>query len=176
MSPRGLTALSDTFGDLALSPFYESRSVGFAGDNFINLAVSFDTSRSLGALIGCLASIEAAVGRTPEQKGFSARTLDLDLVIFGDFVGQWNGRGIPSADLLDYAFVLRPLADLLPQQRHPTRGRTFSALWRDFPHKAAQPLWRSSLQWDPAHGVAAVQETDALYSAAGSVKPRRSQS
>jgi len=173
--PRGLTALYDAFGALALSPWYESRSVGFAGDNFINLVAAFDSGQSLGALAGHLAAIEAAVGRTPQQKGFSARTLDLDLLIFGDFVGDWNGRGIPSADLLDYAFVLRPLAGLLPHQRHPTRGRSFAALWRDFPHKAAQPLWPSSLQWKPSDvASSAMHASDALCSAAGSVKPRRS--
>ncbi len=125
-------------------------------------------------MVGHLAAIEAAVGRTPDQKGFSARTLDL--LILGDIVGEWNGRRIPSADLIDYSFVLRLLADLLPHQRHPTRGRSFAALWRDFPHKAAQPLWRASLQWDPSHGAAAEHAMDTLCSAAGSVKPRRSQS
>ena len=171
--PRGLALLSDTFGELGVSTWYETSAVGFAGDNFINLAVSFESGLSLGALIEQLAAIEAAVGRTSDQKGFSARTLDLDLLIFGNFVGEWKGRRVPSADLLDYAFVLRPLADLLPQQHHPTRGRSFAALWRDFPHKEAQPLWLAPLQWDPSLG-AAIQVTDALCYIAGSVKPRES--
>ena len=171
--PRGLAMLSKAFGELEVSTWYESSAVGFDGDNFINLAVSLDSDLSLGALVEQLAAIEAAVGRTPDQKGFSARTLDLDLLIFGSFVGEWNGRRIPSADLLDYAFVLRPLADLLPQQCHPTRGRSFAALWQDFPHKSSQPLWLAPLQWDPSLGDA-TQVTDALCSTAGSVKPRES--
>ena len=122
--PFGLRALSEAFAELAISPCYASGSVGFAGDNFINLVVSLETGASLEELDDRLAAIEAAAGRTPDQKGFCARTLDIDLLMFGDFVGGLNGRRLPSTSMLDYAFVLRPLADLLPLQRHPTRCRT----------------------------------------------------
>ena len=57
------------------------------------------------------------------------RSLDLDIILFGDQVGEVAGLRLPRADILRYAFVLKPLADLAPDATHPELGRTYRELW-----------------------------------------------
>ncbi len=127
-----VTALAERYGVLRLSPVYRNSAVGFAGDDFLNLVIAFDTDDSLGELSDFLGQVEAAGGRTRTEEKFAPRTLDLDILLYGDFVGDAGGVQLPRPEITRYAFVLKPLADLAPDMPHPDRGTRFAELWERF--------------------------------------------
>jgi 2-amino-4-hydroxy-6-hydroxymethyldihydropteridine diphosphokinase len=126
---RELTA---RYGPLALSPVYESRAVGFAGANFYNLVAGFDTGESIEDIKNTLARIESQFGRSRGGNRFSPRTLDLDLLLYGDTVRHDDRVRLPHPDIARYAFVLRPLADIAPDGRHPETGLVYQKMWEQF--------------------------------------------
>lgn len=139
-----LSALAEAFGPLCPSPVYETESVGCAGAPFLNLVVGFETRASVGSIVATLHDIEETQGRQRGADRFAPRTLDLDLLTCGDLVGDIDGVSLPRDDVLRYAFVLGPLADVAPEERHPTDGRTYRALWaardQDWPPLRRYPL------------------------------------
>jgi 2-amino-4-hydroxy-6-hydroxymethyldihydropteridine diphosphokinase len=139
--PAALQALRKNFGELVVSPIYESEAVGFIGDNFYNLVVGIMTQLPARELAGRLREIEAAHGRVRGAEKFSSRTLDIDLLILGECIIDEQGVQVPREEILRYAFVLRPLADVAPQERHPVTGRSYAELWSVF-DKGDQKLWR----------------------------------
>ncbi len=128
----GVAALRERFGDLVLSPVYESPSAGFAGPDFYNLVAVLETDRPIEAVLESLRDVEQAEGRTRGDDAFASRTLDIDVLLYGDAVLRADGYDIPRDEILRYAFVLKPLADVLPHGRHPGSGREFARLWADF--------------------------------------------
>lgn len=127
--PSALVELRRSYGTLIVSPVYESEAVGFAGDNFYNLVVSFDTDQGIHAVIRRLREIERQHKRKRSDKRFAPRTLDLDLLLYDDLVFAEDGVTIPRNEILRYAFVLKPLADIASEQRHPVDGRSYAELW-----------------------------------------------
>ncbi len=123
-------ALKQHYGELELSPLYQSPAAGFSGPDFLNLVASFRTPEPPGEVRGRLAALEAAAGRDRSAGKFSSRTLDLDLLLYGDRVDA--ALKLPHPDIERYAFVLKPLADLAPDLRHPVAAATLSELWRSF--------------------------------------------
>lgn len=128
---RALIALADRYGVLRLSPLYENSPVGFDGDDFLNLVIGFATEDDVATVNASLAAIEAASGRTRDSGKFSPRTLDLDLLLYGDLADP-EGAGIPRDEILEYAFVLKPLSELCPDGEHPLARRTYAELWAAF--------------------------------------------
>lgn len=139
--PRGIELLRKAFGPLIISPVYESQAIGFVGDNFYNLVVGFDTALPPQTLIEELHAIEFQCGREREAPHFSARTLDLDLLLYGDRILHEGDLELPRRDILKYAFVLRPLSDIAGDRLHPVLGQSIKDLWQGF-DQAAQPLKR----------------------------------
>lgn len=125
-----LHALARDFRALVVSPVYRNPAVGFEGDDFLNLAVSFDTGLSAAGLVEELRKIERYCGRGRSEKRWGPRTLDLDLLLYGDEI--MGEPPVPREEILKRAFVLRPLADIAPHYRHPGNGQTFAALWESF--------------------------------------------
>lgn len=140
-----LDALRDTFGSLEISPVYECESVGFKGNPFFNLVVSLETSLSVGELSRCLKTIENNHGRDRNASKYSPRTLDIDILLYGDYVGVFEGVALPRGEITENAFVLRPLADLAPDVLHPTLQRSYAQLWRDY--AIPQKLWPIRFKW-----------------------------
>ncbi|MDX1251600.1 MAG: 2-amino-4-hydroxy-6-hydroxymethyldihydropteridine diphosphokinase [Gammaproteobacteria bacterium] len=136
-----LAALRESFGQLTVSPVYESKAVGFAGDDFYNLAVGFDSTLDPLAINHILRDIEHHHGRVRGGSGWTSRTLDLDLLLYGDLISGSHGLTLPRGEITKYAFVLCPLAEIAGEERHPVSGMRYSDLWAAF-DKAAQPLWR----------------------------------
>ena len=138
-------ALKERYPDLAISPVYESPAEGFSGPPFLNLVVSFRTSESPQEILQVLAEREALAGRDRSGGKFSSRTLDLDLLLYGNRVDE--ALKLPHPDIGRYAFVLKPLADLAPNLRHPVTAATLSEHWQSLTGsrdlRRAAPLRRS---------------------------------
>lgn len=124
-----LPLLAAHFDPLRISPVYECPAVGFEGDPFLNLVVGFSTQDNLASVLDFLRGIEHDFGRRRGEAKFAPRSLDLDIILFGDQVGEEAGLRLPRADILRYAFVLKPLADLAPDATHPELGQTYRELW-----------------------------------------------
>jgi 2-amino-4-hydroxy-6-hydroxymethyldihydropteridine diphosphokinase len=125
-------SLTDKLGPLSLSPVYRTKAVGFDGDDFLNLVMSFSTDLDVQAVKVILDETEAQAGRARSAESFMPRTLDLDLLLYGSEVLDNPAVRVPREDILQYAFVLAPIAELAPDLRHPVDGRTMRELWTAF--------------------------------------------
>ena len=142
---RGAVAeLRAQFGEIEVSPIYDSAAVGFDGSDFLNLVVGFDTELSLPAVITRFRQIEDRLGRVRSAKKFASRPIDLDILLYGDTVTEGYGIRIPREEILENAYVLKPLQDIAPDARHPEVGETYAALWQrmapEAPPLALHPL------------------------------------
>ncbi len=136
---EAVRALGEAFAEVTCSPVYRTEAVGFDGPAFLNLVVRLRTDENLAGLLEGLRSIEDRFGRERPEAGYGNRTLDLDLLLFGDRVTR-DPVTLPRQDILAYPFVAKPLADLAPRDRHPELGRTFAELWASFPPGAGEGL------------------------------------
>ena len=143
----GLDELRRRFGKLVISPTYRSAAVGFDGDDFLNLVVSAESDADPVAIRDELEDIHRLAGRQRNEERFSSRTLDIDLLLAGDLVTEGPPIRLPRTDVLDYAYVLKPLADIAPDVRHPETGQTFLEHWQGF-DQASQPLIEVALAPD----------------------------
>lgn len=147
-SLRGaLRHLRSAASDLVLSSVYESAAVGAAGPSFYNLVAGFQTDLGVAVINDWLRGIETAFGRVRGADKNAPRTLDLDLLTYGERVGVIDGYALPRDDIMQYAFVLAPLAEVAPHERHPFDGRPYAELWAAFP-QAEQPLVRVPFRFD----------------------------
>lgn len=140
-----LDALAARFANLEQSRIYESTAVGFAGDPFYNLVVAFDAEQAPREIVSLLHGIEDQQGRVRDGERFAARTLDLDLLLYDDLQMRDGKLVLPRDEITRYAFVLRPLAELAPDTRHPVIGRTYAELWGGFSAED-QALWPVELE------------------------------
>jgi 2-amino-4-hydroxy-6-hydroxymethyldihydropteridine diphosphokinase len=141
-----LDALSELLGELKISSVYESKSIGFDGSNFFNLVVGADTNLSIAELSETLKRIEDNNGRKRNGPKFSPRTLDIDILTYGDFVGTEGGVELPRAEITKNAFVLLPLAEIAPQVLHPQLQKTYHDLWQAY-DQDSQSLWSIDFSW-----------------------------
>lgn len=142
----GLDALQVLFGELQLSSVYDSDAIGFDGQPFLNMVVAVDTGLAVAELARRLRHIEVEHGRPVNASRYSARQLDIDILTYGDQVGNVDGVQLPRAEILLNAFVLCPLAELAPQERHPQTGQSYARLWQDFDQRS-QRLQRVAFSW-----------------------------
>lgn len=146
--PSALEELEQSFGSLTVSSVYESEAVGFQGDAFYNLVVGFESEKSAQEIARMLGEIETVHGRTRECKKFAPRTLDLDLILYGDLIVQEGKLRLPREEITQYAFMLEPLSEIAPDRRHPLLGKTYGELWADFDKTQAKqqrivPPWQA---------------------------------
>jgi 2-amino-4-hydroxy-6-hydroxymethyldihydropteridine diphosphokinase len=141
----GLTDLQHQFGPLILSSVYESQAVGFEGNNFYNLVAGFDTVLTIYQVVDRLRYVEQQNGRQRHGKRFSARTLDLDLLLYDDLILTADNLEVPRNEITQYAFVLLPLAEIAPTIRHPLTGQRYIDMAKQF-NDPAQLLWRIDIE------------------------------
>jgi 2-amino-4-hydroxy-6-hydroxymethyldihydropteridine diphosphokinase len=132
---EALLQLESELGEAILSPFYESPAEGFDGPDFINLVAGYDTEKNPAELIRLFNSIESGLGRTRTEKKFSSRTIDIDLLTYGDRVIEVMGKQLPRDDILKYSFVLKPLSDVAPDEVHVLTGKSYRQHWDEFTPK-----------------------------------------
>ena len=136
---RALTELESRFGPLRCSNVYRSAAVGFDGADFLNLAVLAETGETVAKVVAWLKRLELRMGRDPAKPSFSSRPIDIDVFVPGATDGAHGSLTVSHREALDNAFVLRPLAELLPKHKMRATGPDLSRLWRDF-DKSRQPL------------------------------------
>ncbi|MGK0405966.1 MAG: 2-amino-4-hydroxy-6-hydroxymethyldihydropteridine diphosphokinase [Oleispira sp.] len=137
---EGLKSLDIFFSLLEISPTYLAPPFGFDGDDFYNLVVCAKTDLSITETVKALRQIEFDHGRPAHAVKFSSRTLDIDLLLFGDYVGKIAGYQIPRSDIDKFDFVLRPLQDIAGGGIHPVSGKSFAELWQIMRKRSASKL------------------------------------
>lgn len=125
----GLDALAEFLQGMQCSAVFESQPVGIKSGPFFNLVVSAKTDLPLIELSRRLKLIEADNGRyAHDRKGLP---LDIDVLLYGDRVGNFDGLILPRAEILKNAFVLWPLSLIAPDNVHPGVGKTLAQMWAD---------------------------------------------
>lgn len=147
---HAVASLRVEFHNIKCSRVYESEAIGFEGDNFLNLVVVVETDKPLVAVVSFLQALEDSMGRDRSRPRFSPRVIDVDILTYsdesGDQTGSDCGMVLPRPEISQNAFVLRPLAELLPEHLHSGLGVSFSRLWADF-DKNSQRLWPLDFDW-----------------------------
>jgi 2-amino-4-hydroxy-6-hydroxymethyldihydropteridine diphosphokinase len=116
---------------VAVSSILETDPVGLEEQpRFLNAAAAIDTDLEPRALLDLLLSIERELGRTRDGPRFGPRTIDLDLLLYGDDVVDEPGLTVPHPRLHERRFVLEPLAELAPDLTVPEKGAVRALLAR----------------------------------------------
>ena len=138
--------LKSRYGELALSRVYQSAAVGFSGADFLNLVVRLRSEDLPLAIRNEIELIHNLAGRDRSSDKWESRPLDIDLLLYNDLVLDDRPVRVPRDDILQYSFVLRPMAELAPQHRHPVTGKTMLEHWQEF-DASSHPLEEMSVVW-----------------------------
>ncbi len=131
---------------LKVSPLYRSKALGFDGADFLNAVACIETDLSPRELCRELELIHELAGRRRGPEKFVSRTLDVDLLLYDRLVMDEEGIRLPRPDVLQHSFVLKPLADIAPDYRHPVTEKSIGDHWRDF-DAASHALKKVELAW-----------------------------
>ena len=116
---------------VAVSSLYETDPVGPPPQGpYLNAAVRVNTELAPRGLLDCLLQIEAAAGRRRNRERYAPRTLDLDLLLYGDERIDEPGLVVPHPRLHERTFVLEPLRDVAADRVHPVLQETIENLAR----------------------------------------------
>jgi 2-amino-4-hydroxy-6-hydroxymethyldihydropteridine diphosphokinase len=127
---QAVGALRQRFGEIRLSPVYDSAAVGFDGSNFLNLVAAFQSPLEVEAVAADFRAIEDELGRDRSLPKFASRPIDLDILLYGDLVLDVAGIRVPRPEILVNAFVLKPLQDIAPRRLHPETGQSYASHWQ----------------------------------------------
>jgi len=139
-----IKALEQYFSNIVLSSLFESPSEGFKGNDFYNVGVNITTLKTSNEIVDILRDIENTLGRDRSLPKFSSRMIDLDLVLYGGIID--DTLNVPRKDILKYAFVLAPLAELNPEAIHPLEGTSYQNLWKTFQSKEDYNLKKYNIE------------------------------
>jgi len=128
----GLDELRRRFGEVEISAVYKSAAVGFEGDDFLNLVARFESESEPAGICEAIAAVHNLAGRDRHGGKWESRPLDIDLLLYNDLVRDEHPVRVPREDVLEYSFVLRPLAEIAPDLVHPVTGRTMLEHWQEF--------------------------------------------
>lgn len=121
---------SDALQLVASSPIYETEPVDVPDDQpyYFNQVLVFATSLGIKALFARNRAIEVELGRPENHSKSKSRTVDIDIVAYGDLVGEFTGVILPHPRYRERNFVLRPLADVAPSFVDPISGDSIDIL------------------------------------------------
>ena len=117
------------YGKLLISSIYKTKAVGFKGDDFLNLVLKAATDDDPELVIDHLHSIEKQTGRETGTGQFNSRTLDIDLLLYGDLIDP--SLNLPRDEILKYDFVLEPLVEIFPEGMHPTENKSYKEILKE---------------------------------------------
>lgn len=134
---KAVFSLGEVAGEvIAISPVYQTSAWGFEGADFLNACLGLKTTLSPEELLECLLRIERKAGRQRKPEGgYRSRTLDLDLLYYGQECLKTDTLTVPHPNLEKRRFVLKPLADIAPQFYHPVLGRDHRNLLQECPDR-----------------------------------------
>jgi len=115
------------FEDIIFSKAYESEAFGFEGDSFINLSAKLETELSFDTLNVYLKSLESKHARKRDNDKFIDRTLDVDILLYGNLILQPE-KDLPRKEILKFPFVLFPLAEIAGEVIHPVKKITINEI------------------------------------------------
>jgi len=127
---RALEAIGTSSVEVsAVSQVYETEPWGFKSKNkFLNIVVRINTDLEPEELLQTVLDIEKQLGRKRKSKRYSSRTVDIDILLYGERVIMEPCLQIPHPKLDQRRFVLVPLCDIAPGMVHPILGKTFARL------------------------------------------------
>ena len=125
-------AVEAIYGELTLSSVYCNPTVGFKGNDFLNMVIGFSTHETPEQIVANFEQLHQRAGRRRQANPFCSRTLDLDLLLYDDVVMNEPGVQIPRDEILHRAFVLWPLAEIAPELKHPQQNESYAELWQAF--------------------------------------------
>ncbi len=131
--------LESRYGDLVVSSVYKSAAIGFDGADFLNLVVGMQSDSTPLEICQEIELIHNVAGRVRGGDKWGSRPLDIDLLLYNDRVISERPVRVPRGDVLEYSFVLRPLAEIAPELEHPVTGKTMLEHWEAF-DEADHPL------------------------------------
>lgn len=139
-----LVELGKRFGKLETSSVYRSTAYGFDGDDFLNLVICLDTELPPIEVHAQLEQIHRAAGRDQAARGYSPRSLDIDLLLYDDLILDEPPIRLPRLDVLKFSFVLGPLVEIAPELVHPETNRSLQDHWDQF-DADSHPITRESV-------------------------------
>jgi 2-amino-4-hydroxy-6-hydroxymethyldihydropteridine diphosphokinase len=110
----------------ARSRGHETRPIEFSGDPFLNLVAGFDSALELEELVDTLRDVEARNARQGAEKRYGPRILDIDILDYGDMIGDEDPIELPRDEIMRQAYPLLSLAELAPNARHPAPGECYA--------------------------------------------------
>lgn len=146
--PAALDELEARLGIEAVSSFYEAEPVGSPGSpRFLNAAVRLRTAQPPLALkFDVLRPLERHLGRVRTDDPNAPRTIDIDIAVVEDLVLDRRDLRLPDPDIARRAHLAFPLADVAPDFRHPTEGRTLAEIAAGFGAKSGVAR-RDDVRW-----------------------------
>ncbi|HEY4369548.1 MAG TPA: 2-amino-4-hydroxy-6-hydroxymethyldihydropteridine diphosphokinase [Steroidobacteraceae bacterium] len=127
-----LALLQEVYAPLRISHAYRNKAVGFSGEDFVNLVVGFSTDDSVAEVRRQTQRIEARCGRPPDAPKWAPRTMDLDILLYGQLISDEPRLILPRPDLVRRPYMLKPMVDIAPLLVHPTQHKTMRELWDAF--------------------------------------------
>ena len=128
---KAAALLAERVGDiLALSGFMETEPWGFDSENlFLNAAIKMETPLTPDELLSATQAIEREMGREKKSDGtYHDRVIDIDILLYDNCVIEQPGLIVPHPLMQERLFVMAPLAEIAPFERHPLLGQTFMEL------------------------------------------------
>jgi len=126
---HAVSLIAEKLGEVvAISACYQSPSWGFESNDFINQAIAVSSSINPLDVMQEILTIERELGRIRNQKGYSSRSIDIDILLIDKLEIEEDSLIVPHPRLHERKFALTPLSEIAESQIHPTLNRSISEL------------------------------------------------